>query len=291
MRKLKLGLPKGSLQQSTLSLFDKAGFKIYVSERSYFPVCENDEELDLILVRSQEMPIYVEDGIFDLGITGKDWILETKARVKEVSELVYSKVGFKPVRWVLAVPVDSPIKSPQDLNGKIVATELVNVVKEYFKEKRMNVKVQFSWGATEVKAPYLADGIVELIETGASLKANNLRIIDEVLTSTTRLIANKKSWQDPWKRNKIEMIELLLQGALKAAKMVGLKMNLEEKNLAKVMELLPALKKPTVSLLTIPGWLALEVIIEEDKVNKILPLLKKAGAEGIIEYPLNKIIF
>jgi len=290
MPKLKLGLPKGSLQVPTMELFRKAGIRIYVGERSYFPSCD-DPELEVMLVRAQEIARYVEDGIFDAGLTGYDWIRENKAKVKEVSELVYSKSGYRPVKWVLAVSNNSRVKSVKDLEGKKIATEVVSVVKDYLKKKRVKAEVEFSWGATEAKAGTLADAIVELTETGSSLKANYLRTIDTVMESTTRLIANKRSYQNPWKRNKIENIAILLQGALAAEGMVGLKMNVREKDIPKLMEILPALKKPTVSRLTIPGWVALEVILKEEMAKKILPELKRAGAQGIIEYPLNKVIY
>lgn len=290
MKKLKLGFPKGSLQESTQELFKKAGIRIYSSERSYFPSCD-DEELEIMMVRSQEMAKYVEDGVFDAGLTGFDWISESGAQVKEICELIYAKSGFRPVRWVLAVPKDSKINSVKDLKGKRIATELVNVVKKYLSKNKVKAEVEFSWGATEAKAPALVDAIVELTETGSSLRANNLRIVEEVLTSTTRFIANAEAFKDPWKRNKIENIAILLQGALAAEGMVGLKMNIEEKNLPKIESILPALKKPTISYLSVKGWIALEVIMEEKIVKKILPELKRAGAEGIIEYPLNKIIY
>ncbi|PIU84054.1 MAG: ATP phosphoribosyltransferase [Elusimicrobia bacterium CG06_land_8_20_14_3_00_38_11] len=290
MNKLKIGLPKGSLQESTFELFKKAGIKIYASERSYFP-SSDDEELEIMLVRSQEMAKYVEDGAFDAGITGYDWICESGADVREVCELLYAKSGFRPVRWVLAVPKDSKISSVKNLQGKRIATELVNVVKKYLLKNKVKAEVEFSWGATEAKTPSIVDAIVELTETGSSLRANNLKIIDEVLTSTTRLIANKNSVKNNWKKKKIENLAILLKGALESFGMVGLKMNLKEKNLAKIMNILPALKRPTISRLTIPGWIAIEVIIEEKTVKKIIPELKRAGAEGIIEYPLNKVIY
>ncbi len=289
MRKLKLGLPKGSLQQSTMELFSKAGINVSPSDRSYFP-SSDDRELDIMLVRSQEMPVYVERGVFDLGITGYDWILENNSSVKQVCELVYGKTGYKPVRWVLAVPEGSKIKSAKDLRGKSIATEVVNITKNYLRGKKVKADVEFSWGATEAKAGYLVDAIVELTETGSSLKANKLKVIDEVLASTTRLIACKKSYADPWKRKKIENIAILLKGALSAQGMVGIKMNIREGNLNKIMNILPALKKPTVSRLTIKGWVALEVILNEESLKRIIPELKRAGAEGIIEYPLNKLI-
>lgn len=290
MKKLKLGFPKGSLQESTMELFRKAGIRIHAAERSYFPSCD-DEEIEIMLVRSQEMAKYVEDGVFDAGLTGFDWICESGAKVKEICELVYAKSGFRPVRWVLAVPKDSKINSLKDLKGKRVATELVNYVRKYLAKNKVKAEVEFSWGATEAKAPALVDAIVELTETGSSLRANNLRIVQDILSSTTRFIANAKALQDPWKKNKIENLAILLKGALAAEGMVGLKMNVSQKNLAKIQCVLPALKKPTISHLSEPGWVALEVIIEEKIVKKILPELKRAGAEGIIEYPLNKIIY
>jgi ATP phosphoribosyltransferase len=290
MKKLKLGFPKGSLQESTIELFKKAGIRINPSSRSYFPSTD-DEELDIMMVRSQEMAKYVEDGVFDCGLTGFDWICESGANVKEVCELLYAKSGFRPVRWVLAVPNDSKIKSIQGLKGKRVATELINYVKKYFAKKKVKAEIEFSWGATEAKAPALVDAIVELTETGSSLRANNLRIVEDVLVSTTRLIANDDAWKDKWKREKIENLAILLKGALAAEGMVGLKMNVKEANLKKIERILPALKKPTISRLDLKGWVALEVIIEEKTVKRIIPALKRAGAEGIIEYPLNKVIY
>jgi ATP phosphoribosyltransferase len=290
MKKLKLGFPKGSLQESTMELFRKAGIRIHASERSYFPSCD-DEEIEIMMVRSQEMAKYVEDGVFDVGLTGYDWICESGAKVREICELIYAKSGFRPVRWVLAVPKDSKFATIKDLNGKRVATELVNYVKKYFARHKVKAEIEFSWGATEAKAPMLVDAIVELTETGSSLRANNLRIVEEILISTTRFIANRKALNDPWKKNKIENLAILLQGALAAEGMVGLKMNVARKNLNKISGILPALKRPTISQLSEPEWVALEVIIEEKIVKKILPELKRAGAEGIIEYPLNKIIY
>ncbi len=286
---LKIGLPKGSLQESTIELFRKAGIRISASDRSYFPYCD-DEEIDVMLIRSQEMAKYVQDGLFDAGITGQDWILETGARVKEICELVYGKSGFKPVHWVLAVPESSRIRSVRDLDGKTVATELVRYVRKYFADRKVRARVEYSWGATEAKAGILVDAIVELTETGRSLKANQLRIIEEVLSSTTRFIANREAWKDPWKREKMENIAILLKGALAAEGMVGLKMNLKKSDLPKIMALLPSLKRPTVSPLTIPGWMALEVVVHESVVKRMIPDLKRAGAQGIIEYPLNKLI-
>jgi ATP phosphoribosyltransferase len=286
---LQLGLPKGSLQESTIELFRKAGIRINSSDRSYFPYCD-DEEIEVMLVRSQEMGKYVQDGLFDAGITGQDWILETGVHVKEICELVYGKSGFKPVRWVLAVPETSKARSVKDLQGKTIATELVSYVKRYLARKKVKATVEYSWGATEAKAGILVDAIVELTETGRSLKANQLRIIEDILFSTTRFIANKVSWNDPWKREKMENIAILLKGALAAEGMVGLKMNLKESDLPKIMKILPSLKRPTVSSLTLPGWMALEVVVEEIVVKKMIPELKRSGAEGIIEYPLNKLI-
>jgi ATP phosphoribosyltransferase len=286
---LKLGLPKGSLQESTIELFRKAGIRIASSDRSYFPYCD-DDEIEVMLIRSQEMGKYVQDGLFDAGITGQDWILETNAHVRQICELVYGKSGFKPVRWVLAVPDSSKIRSIKDLQGKTIATELVNFVRKYFASRKIKAKVEYSWGATEAKAGILVDAIVELTETGRSLKANQLRIVEDVLSSTTRFIANRQAWNDPWKREKMENIAILLKGALAAEGMVGLKMNLKEKDLQKIMSLLPSLKRPTVSPLTLPGWMALEVVVEEKIVKRMIPELKRAGAEGIIEYPLNKLI-
>ena len=290
MQKLKLGLPKGSLYESTIELFRKAGIRVRASERSYFPSTD-DDELEIMLVRSQEMATYVEDGLFDAGLTGKDWIVETGASVKEVCELVYAKSGLRPVRWVLAVPENSPIKSVKDLEGKRIATEVVHVVRKYLARNKVKAKVEFSWGATEAKAGILVDAIVELTETGSSLRANKLRIVDEVLASSTRLIANSKAWKDPWKRQKIENIAILLKGALAAEGLVGIKMNVSESRLGEVTSLLPALRKPTISRLTEAGWVALEVIMSEQEVKQKIPALKRAGAEGIIEYPLNKIIY
>lgn len=286
---LKLGLPKGSLQESTLELFRKAGIRVFSSDRSYFPYCD-DEEIEVMLIRSQEMAKYVQDGLFDAGITGHDWILESGSSVKHICELVYAKSGFKPVRWVLAVPEGSKVRSVRDLQNKTVATELVQCVKKYFAKNKVRARIEYSWGATEAKAGILVDAIVELTETGRSLKANKLRIIDEVLSSTTRFIANRKAWQDRWKREKMENIAILLKGALAAEGMVGLKMNLKEKDLDRIMEILPSLKRPTISPLTISGWIAIEVVVEEKVVKKMIPELKRAGAEGIIEYPLNKLI-
>jgi len=290
MRKLKLGFPKGSLQNSTIELFKRAGMKIAISSRSYYPVSD-DDELEIMLMRSQEMAKYVQDGFFDAGLTGYDWICESGAKVKEICELNYAKSGFKPVRWVLAVPNDSKIKSLEDLQGKRIATELLSYTKRYFAKRKIKADIEFSWGATEAKAGRFVDAIVELTETGSSLKANKLRVVDELLVSTTRFIANIKALEDDWIREKIENMAMLLRGALETEGMVGFKMNVPLKSLEKVVAVLPALKKPTISQLSDKNWVALEVILEERAVKKIIPALKRSGATGIIEYPLNKIIY
>lgn len=289
-QQLRLGIPKGSLQESTVRLFKKAGFSISVSERSYFPSID-DPELSGMLIRAQEMPRYVGDGILDAGLTGRDWVMEQGAKVVEVAKLCYAKAGLKPVRWVLAVPNDSKIKKVEDLHGKRIATELVNFTRRYLKEKKVEATVEFSWGATEVKPPVLADGIVELTESGSSLKANNLRIVETLLESTTLLIASKQAFADPWKRKKIENLVLLLQGAIAAEEKVGLKMNVPAPNLKKVMACLPALHTPTLGSLSDEGWHSLEVIVDERIVRDMIPQLKNAGASGIVEYPLNKVIY
>ena len=289
--KLKFGVPKGSLQEATVRMFKKAGFTINIGSRSYFPSID-DEEISPFLLRAQEMARYVADGALDSGITGRDWTIESQRDVIEVCELIYGKQGLKPVRWVLAVPNDSKIKKPEDLKGKRIATELVSATKEYFKKKKVNVDIEFSWGATEAKVGAgLVDGIVELTETGASLRANNLRIVDTICESTTLIIANRSSWKDSWKREKIENIALLLQGAILAEEKVGLKMNVNKKNLKNIIALLPALKRPTISNLSAGGWVAVETIIDEKVVRTIIPKLKNCGACGIIEYPLNKLIY
>ncbi len=286
---LRLGLPKGSLQESTLKLFKKAGYNVSVNDRSYYPVFD-DIEIEAMLIRAQEMAKYVEDGVLDAGLTGKDWVLEQGADIKEVAELNYAKGGLRPVRWVIAVPNDSKIKKVEHLNGKRIATELVGFTKKYLKSRGIKAKVDFSWGATEVKPPHLADAIVELTETGSSLKANNLRVIETILESSTRFIANKKAWKNSWKKLKMQNIVLLLRGALAAEEKVGLKMNVPEKSLKRVMSLLSSLHSPTVSGLSDTGWYALEVVIDEKIVRDIIPKLKSVNAEGIIEYPLNKVI-
>ena len=286
---LKLGLPKGSLQESTLKLFRKAGYHVSISSRSYYPSFD-DPEIEAMLIRAQEMAGYIESGILDCGLTGKDWILEQNASVHEVAELIYAKEGLRPVKWVIAVPNDSKIKTVRDLNGQRIATELVGFTKRYLKSKGVKAEVDFSWGATEVKPPHLADAIVELTETGNSLRANNLRVIDTILESSTRFVANKKAWQDTWKRRKMENIVMLLRGALAAEEKVGLKMNVPARALKRVMSLLSALHSPTISTLSDQDWFALEVMINEKLVRELIPKLKMAGAAGIVEYPLNKVI-
>lgn len=286
---LKLGLPKGSLQDSTLDLFAHAGFHFSVQSRSYFPSID-DDELEAILIRAQEMAHYVELGAFDVGLTGKDWIIETDADVVEVADLVYSKASMRPVRWVLAVPESSPIQSVRDLEGKHIATEVVNITKKYLARHGVNASVEFSWGATEVKPPDLADAIVEVTETGSSLRANKLRVVDTILESNTKLIANKQSWSELWKREKIENMTMLLQGAINAQGKVGLKMNAPKQSLETIVGIIPALRQPTVSRLSDEEWVALEVIVSERIVSKLIPELKRAGAEGIFEYDINKLI-
>ena len=288
-RVLNIGLPKGSLQDSTLHLFRKAGFPINVGARSYIPSID-DPELSGLLIRAQEMARYVQDGILDVGLTGRDWVLEQNARVREVCPLLYARGGLRPVRWVVAVPNDSPIRRLQDLQGKRIATELVQFTRRYLKENGIEAQVEFSWGATEVKAPRLADAIVELTETGSSLRANNLRVVETILESTTVLIANRDSWKDPWKRQKIENIAMLLQGALRAEENVGLKMNVGRADLDRILRVLPAMQNPTISTLSEAGWFSLEVIVDEKTVRELIPVLKKEGASGIVEYPLNKVI-
>ncbi|MBV6342198.1 ATP phosphoribosyltransferase [Candidatus Magnetobacterium casense] len=286
---LKLGLPKGSLQESTFKLFRKAGYHVSVSSRSYYPSID-DPEIEGMLIRAQEMARYVEIGVLDCGLTGYDWILENNSDVEIVTELNYAKEGLRPVRWVVAVPNDSPIRAVKDLQGKRIATELVGFTKRYLADNGIEAEVDFSWGATEVKPPQLADAIVELTETGSSLRANNLRIVETILVSTTRFIANKGAWQDAWKREKIRNMVMLLEGALAAEERVGLKMNIPRENLGALKAILPALHSPTISELTDKDWLALEVVIEERLVRQLVPSLKKIGASGIVEYPLNKVI-
>ena len=291
MKTLKLGIPKGSLQEKTLELFRMAGFNIYLSSRSYFPSID-DTDIEVVLIRAQEMSRYVEEGVLDCGITGEDWILENGSSVLKLSQLPYAKQTLNPVRWVVAVREDSRIKKLKDLNGKRVATELLRYTKRFFKTKKIDVDVEFSWGATEVKVKSgLVDAIVELTETGTSLRANGLKIIDTVCTSTTQFIANKSSYKNKWKKKKMQQVLLLLKGALEAKAKVGLKLNVKKENLDKILSILPALKRPTISYLTLKNWVACEAIIKENQVRKILPLLKENGAQGIIEYPLNKVIY
>lgn len=287
---LRLGLPKGSLQESTFELLHRAGYNFSVSERSYFPSTD-DEELTAMLVRAQEMARYVQDGVFDAGITGKDWVLETSSDVVAVDDLIYSKASMRPVRWVLAVPENSDIHSVQDLEGKRIATEVVHITRAWLARHGVEADVEFSWGATEAKCPDLVDAIVEVTETGSSLRANKLRILEVLMESNTQLIANKQAWEDPWKRRKIENIAMLMQGAIRAEGRVGLKLNAHRDDAAQIISMLPALRRPTVSpLANGDEWVAIETVIEERQVRRLLPDLKRAGAEGIIEFELNKII-
>jgi len=285
---LKLGIPAGSLQEATVELFARAGLHISGSKRGYLPQID-DDQVSPICLRAQEMSRYVADGVLDAGITGYDWIMENQSDVVEVTELAYSKSTSKPARWVLAVPDESRVKEPEDLEGGIIATELVNVTKNYFAGRKVGVKVEFSWGATEVKAR-LVDGIVELTETGASLRANGLRVIDTVITSTTRLIANKQAWKDKFKRQKIESISILLNAAINARNKVGLKMNVKKDDLQSILKMLPSEKSPTISSLADPSYVAVEAIVEDKVERTLVPALKRAGASGIITYPLNKVI-
>jgi ATP phosphoribosyltransferase len=287
---LRFGLPKGSLQAATIEKLGKAGFNIRVSNRSYVPFVD-DEELEIRLIRAQEISRYVEHGYLDSGITGHDWIQENGSDVHEVGEFLFSKATRQPARWVLAVPENSRIKSVKDLKGKRIATEVVGLTKRYLKKHGVKAEVEFSWGATEFKAHELVDAIVELTETGSSLRANKLRIVDTILTSTPRLIASHAAWKNKWKRQKIENLALLLKGALDAEAKVGLKMNIAEKNVAKLLHSLPALRNPTISNLSLKGWVAVETVIDEHVVRELIPQLKAAGAEGIIEYPLNKVVY
>jgi len=287
---LRVGLPKGSLQESTFRLLAKAGYYFSVSERSYFPSID-DDNIQAILIRAQEIAKYVEDGVFDVGLTGKDWILENRADVVEVGELTYAKLTMRPVKWVLAVPNDSDIKSVKDLQGKRIATEIVNLTEDYLKKNGVQAEVEFSWGATEVKAPTLVDAIVEVTETGSSLRANNLRIVDVLLESRTMIIANKASWQNAFKRQKIEDLNMLLQSAIQAEGKVGLKMNLPKEKIDNLIKVLPAMKKPTISSLYGEDWVAVEIIVDEKTIKDLIPTLKRAGAQDIIEYPLNKVIY
>jgi len=287
---LRLGLPKGSLQEATIEKMAKAGFNISVSSRSYVPYVD-DEELQIRLIRAQEVSRYVEHGYLDCGLTGYDWIQENGSRVHEVGEFLFSKATRQPARWVLAVPEDSPVRSVKDLKGRRIATEVVNLTRKYLRRKGVKAEVEFSWGATEVKAHELVDAIVEITETGSSLRANKLRIVDTLLVSTPRLIANHAAWKDRWKRRKIETIAMLLKGAIEAEAKVGLKMNIAQKNLAVLLRSLPSLRNPTISTLSQTGWVAVETIIDEHVVRELIPQLKAAGAEGIIEYPLNKVVY
>ena len=286
---LKLGIPAGSLQEATAELFRRAGYKITFSSRSYYPTID-DDEIECLLIRAQEMARYVEDGVLDAGLTGHDWVLENGADVKEVAELVFSKQSRCPIRWVLCVPQDSPVRSVKDLEGKRIATEAVGLTRRYLGKHGVEARVEFSWGATEVKPPRLADAIVEVTETGGSLEANNLRIVDEVLRSTTRLVANHQSYAEPWKKRKIDDVALMLQGALAAEGKVGLMMNVPRAKLRQVLTLLPALQQPTVSSLADENWVDVNTILDETVVRHIIPRLKAAGARGIVEYPLNKVI-
>ncbi len=289
MKQLRLGIPKGSLQEATLQLFARAGWRIGVSSRSYFPTID-DPEINCLLVRAQEMARYVEDGALDAGITGQDWVLETGADVVEVAELVYAKQRLARVRWVLAVPEQSSYQSVKDLEGKVIATEVVRLTRDYLARHGVNARVEFSWGATEVKVPQLADAIVEVTETGASLRAHHLRILDTLLESATTFIANRAAWQDRWMREKISSMVLLLEGAIMAYNKVGLMLNVRREHLPGVLEVLPALKNPTISELSDPQWVAVNTIVDEEIARQIIPRLKAAHAQGIVEYPLNKIV-
>ena len=286
---LKLGIPKGSLEEATVNLFAKAGYQIKISSRSYFPSID-DDEIECMLIRAQEIARYVADGVLDAGLTGKDWIQENRVEVEDIADLVYSKVSARPVRWVLAVPNDSPIKTVKDLQGKRIATEVVNMTEDYLRKHGVTASVEFSWGATEVKPPKLADAIVEVTETGNSLRANNLRILDTLMESNTKFIMNKKAFKDEWKKNKVDRLVLMLKGAMAANKKVGLLMNVPKKSLDAVMKILPPEVKPTLANLTDENWVDLTVILEEKLVREIVPDLKSAGAEDIVEFPLNKII-
>lgn len=287
--KLKLGIPKGSLENATVDLFKRAGFVITTSSRSYFPAID-DPEIECMLIRAQEMARYVEDGVLDAGLTGRDWVEENDATVETVADLIYAKQSFGKVRWVLAAPESSPFESVKDLQGKIIATELVGATKRYLARHGVSAKVEFSWGATEVKPPVLADAIVEVTETGSSLRANKLRILDVVMESNTQLIANVDSWKDEWKRKKLGDMRMLLEGAIAALGKVGLMLNVHRNDLQAVLGVLPALKKPTISHLSDGEWLAVNTILDETTVRLIIPRLKEAGAQGIVEYPLNKIV-
>ena len=286
---LRLGIPKGSLENATVDLFRRAGFNISTSSRSYFPAID-DPEIECMLIRAQEMARYVEDGVLDAGLTGRDWVMETEATVETVADLIYAKQSFGKVRWVLAAPESSPFQTVRDLQGKTIATELVAATKRYLEKHGVKARVEFSWGATEVKPPVLADAIVEVTETGSSLRANKLRILDTVLESNTQLIANVDAWKDEWKRRKLEDIRMLLEGAIHALGKVGLMLNVQKGSLESVLNTLPALRRPTISPLSEEGWFAVNTILDESTVRSIIPRLKEAGAEGIVEYPLNKIV-
>lgn len=288
-QKLRLGIPKGSLQDATIALFERAGWRIFANGRSYFPSID-DAEIECMLIRAQEMARYVDKGVLDAGLTGIDWVVESGRNVKSVTSLTYAKQSRTKVRWVLAVPEDSHYQRAEDLANTTIATELVEVTKRYFAEKNVPVKVEFSWGATEVKPPTLADAIVEVTETGSSLKANRLRIIDTVMESETHLIANPAAYADPWKQQKIDNIALMLRGAIDAQGQVGLMLNVEKKNLQQVLAVLPALNSPTISELSKSGWVAVNTILDESVVRDVLPKLKAAGGAGIVEYPLNKVV-
>ncbi len=289
-RALKLGIPKGSLEQATVDLFRRAGFQVTINARSYYPTID-DPEIRCMLIRSQEMSRYVADEVLDAGLCGHDWVVENRSDVLELAELDYSKATDAKARWVLCVPEDSPVRSAKDLKGKRVATELVGVTKRWLEERGVEAEVEFSWGATEVKCPDLADAIVEITETGSSLRANKLRIVDTVLETNTRLVVGKSAWKDPWKRSKIEDLVTLLQGALLAKRMVGLMMNVPRKGLEAVLELLPSMKNPSVSPLAKGDWVDVVTVIEERQARELIPRLKRAGAQGIVEYPLNKVIY
>ncbi|MBI4383556.1 MAG: ATP phosphoribosyltransferase [Nitrospinae bacterium] len=286
---LKLGIPKGSLEEATVKLFAKAGYNIAIKSRSYFPTID-DEEIECMLIRAQEIPRYVADGVLDAGLTGKDWVMENRVDVAEIADLVYSKQSTRPVRWVLAVPNDSPVQSARDLQGKRVATEAVNMTTDYLKKFGVTAHVEFSWGATEVKAPKLVDAIVEITETGSSLRANNLRIVDTIMESTTKFIMNKSACKDEWKLNKVNRLVLMLKGAMAANGKVGMMMNVPKSKLEAVMKILPQGMRPTLAELSDKNWLDMTVIIDEKLVRDIVPDLKQAGAEDIVEYPLNKVI-
>jgi ATP phosphoribosyltransferase len=287
---LRFGLPKGSLQEATVQKLAKAGWNVSVSSRGYIPYVD-DPEMEIRLIRAQEISRYVELGYLDCGITGHDWVIENGSKVHEVGEFMFSKATSRPARWVLCVPEHSKVKSVKDLQGKRIATEVVNITRSYLRKHKVKADVEFSWGATEVKAHELVDAIVEVTETGSSLRANKLRIVETLLVSTPRLIANRTSWKQSWKRNKIETLALLLKGALEAESKVGLKMNLREGDLKTLLKALPALRNPTISQLSLPGWVAVETVIDEHVVREMIPVLKAAGAEGIIEYPLNKVVY